>query len=108
LTFTAAVNALGALPDMALPLLMVPPLVLPLLLLLLLLLLLSSQMLQHGGDVNVVDYDQRTGLMLASAQGHTLAVSKLIDAGAHVNHQDKLGSSALLEAVKAGHDGVIE
>jgi ankyrin repeat protein len=75
---------------------------------LLLLLLLCPQMLQHGGDVNVVDYDQRTGLMLAAAGGHTAAVRKLIESGAHVNHQDKLGSSALLEAVKAGHDAVIE
>ena len=66
------------------------------------------QMLQQGCDVNCADYDQRTGLMLAAGKGHNTAVQKLVDAGAHVNMQDKLGSSALLEAVKAGHDATIE
>jgi len=46
--------------------------------------------------------------MLASGKGHTAAVQRLLDAGAAVNLQDKLGSSALLEAVKAGHDTMIE
>jgi len=50
------------------------------------------QMLQQGCDINCFDYDGRTGLMLAASKGHLLAV----------------GTTALLEAVKAGHDDVIE
>lgn len=65
-------------------------------------------MLHQGCDVNCSDYDQRTGLILAAGQGHNSVVRKLIDAGATVNQQDKLGSTALLEAVKAGHDHTIE
>lgn len=67
-----------------------------------------QQMLQQGTDVNCTDYDMRTGLMLAASQGRNDAVQRLLDAGASVNAQDRLGSSALLEAVKAGHDSTIE
>jgi ankyrin repeat protein len=47
-------------------------------------------------------------LVLAASKGHSLAVKLLLLSGAAVNAQDRLGSNALLEAVKAGHDKVIE
>jgi ankyrin repeat protein len=61
-------------------------------------------MLQQGCDVDCCDYDARTGLMLAASKGHTIAAKQLLVAGAKVNANDKLGGSALFEAVKAGHD----
>lgn len=69
---------------------------------------LHLQMLQQGCSVGCCDYDGRSGLVLAASKGHSLAVKLLLLSGAEANAQDRLGSNALLEAVKAGHDEVIE
>lgn len=66
------------------------------------------QMLQQGCSVSCCDYDGRSGLVLAAGKGHSLAVKVLLLSAADVNAQDVMGSNALLEAVKAGHDEVIE
>ena len=65
-------------------------------------------MLQQGWDVNCTDYDKRTGLILAAGNGNTSVVKQLLQAGASVNLADKLGSTPLMEAVKAGHDETIK
>lgn len=70
--------------------------------------IVALQVLQQGVSVNCCDYDGRSGLVLAASKGHSLAVKLLLLSGAAVNAQDRLGSNALLEAVKAGHDEVIE
>ena len=68
----------------------------------------AAQLLQQGCRVGCCDYDGRSGLVLAAAKGHILAVRLLLLSGADVNATDRLGSNALLEAVKAGHDATIE
>jgi ankyrin repeat protein len=65
-------------------------------------------MLQQGCSVGCCDYDGRSGLVLTASKGHSLGVKLLLLSGADVNAQDRLGNNALLEAVKAGHDEVIE
>jgi hypothetical protein len=65
-------------------------------------------MLQQGADVNACDYDGRSGLMLAASKGFSACVTQLLAAGAAANAQDVMGGCALLEAVKAGHDDVMQ
>ena len=65
------------------------------------------QMIQYGFDVNKADYDNRTALMLAVVGGHSAAVNTLLGAGADANVQDNLGSNALVEACRRGHEGLI-
>jgi ankyrin repeat protein len=69
---------------------------------------LLLQILHQGCSVSCCDYDGRSGLMLAASKGHSLAAKLLLLSGADANAQDRMGSNALLEAVKAGHDEVIE
>lgn len=65
-------------------------------------------MLQQGCDVDCADYDGRTGLMLAAGSGNLQGVKMLLSAGAKVNVCDRMGTNALLEAVKENHDAIIE
>ena len=54
------------------------------------------------------DYDGRTGLMLATVQGHVELVQTLLEAGAQSNLRDNLGGSALMEACKHGHEHLVQ
>ena len=67
----------------------------------------AVQMIQYGFDVNKADYDNRTALMLAVVGGHSAAVNTLLGAGADANVQDNMGSNALVEACRRGHEGLI-
>jgi hypothetical protein len=66
-----------------------------------------QQLLKRGCPADACDYDKRTGLMLAAANGHQEVVSLLLSAGANPNARDNLGGSPLLEAVKGGHTAVL-
>ena len=66
----------------------------------------AVQMIQYGFDVNKADYDNRTALMLAVVGGHSAAVNTLLGAGADATIQDNLGSNALVEACRRGHEGL--
>ena len=57
--------------------------------------------------VRSCDYDRRTGLMLATAQGHLDLVRSLLEAGAQPSLLDNLGVTALREACKNGHDSLV-
>ena len=52
-----------------------------------------------GADVDTVDPDQHTSLIIALINGHVDVANALIEAGADVNMKDKVGRTALWAAV---------
>jgi ankyrin repeat protein len=52
-----------------------------------------------GADINAVDPDQHTSLIIALINGHFDVAGALIEAGADVNMKDKVGRTALWAAV---------
>jgi uncharacterized protein len=61
--------------------------------------------LAHGADVASKDSFNGTGLIRAGERGHTGVVGRLIRAGVEVDHVNRLGWTALLEAVMLGDGG---
>ncbi len=59
-------------------------------------------LLDHGADINIVDPDRHTSLILALSSGHFDVAGLLIERGADVNMEDKVGQTALYAAVD-GH-----
>lgn len=55
---------------------------------------------------DVQDYDLRTLLHIASAEGHLAIVKHLVDCGANVNLLDRWGTSSLSEAIDFAHNKV--
>lgn len=49
-------------------------------------------LLNVGANVNDVNKDKKSALMLACEKGHTAVVDLLLKAGADVNRGDKVGS----------------
>lgn len=62
-----------------------------------------KMLVTNGCDVNMVDYDGRSPLALAAAEGHILVVEYLIFAGANLNAVDRWGRTPLFDALKAKH-----
>lgn len=58
--------------------------------------------LEHGADVRSLDNYQGTGLIRAAERGHTLVVGRLLRAGIDVDHVNRLGWTALHEAIVLG------
>lgn len=58
-------------------------------------------LLSAGADANIVDPDQYSPLVLALVNGHFDVAGALIDAGANLDMQDKVGRTALWAAVDA-------
>ncbi|GEM_PF-6980130 len=54
--------------------------------------------LQHGVDMEAVDFSGRTALMLAAAHDRTDAIDYLLDRGAHIDARDPFGQNALMWA----------
>ena len=54
-----------------------------------------------GADLNIVDPEQHTALILALINGHFDVAGRLIDLGADLNIQDQVGQTALWAAVDA-------
>ena len=59
----------------------------------------------HGADVNAVDNDGRTAMMLAAQNGHLTPelLKVLVSIGADVNARDKKGITAMMSAAQNGH-----
>jgi uncharacterized protein len=58
--------------------------------------------LQHGADVRSLDSYQGTALIRAAERGHAAVVARLLRAGVAVDHVNRLGWTALHEAVLLG------
>ena len=65
-------------------------------------------MLLNGHDVNGMDYDRRTALMVAANKSNASIITMLLDAGADADMKDSTGSTALLDACKAGSEAAID
>ena len=62
--------------------------------------------LVRGYDQNGADYDLRTPMHLASAEGQQHIVEYLVDNGAEVNPRDRWGGTPLDDACRHGHEQV--
>ena len=60
-------------------------------------------MLMRGLDINATDYDKRTTLHLACAEGNLKVVELLIAEGANVHAIDRYGNNGLHYAVVNNH-----
>jgi len=59
-------------------------------------------------DLNAADYDLRTAIHLAAAEGKTEMVRYLIDKGAKLAPKDRWGNTPLDDAKRANHNEVVE
>ena len=59
---------------------------------------LVQEALKNGFNVNHLDANKRTPLMMAAFNGHATVCKALLTAGANVNLQDQTGTSALMFA----------
>ena len=66
------------------------------------------RLVANGVPVGATDYDGRTALHLAAAEGHDQVVDYLIAHGAHPSTRDRWGSTASEDARRGGHDGIAE
>lgn len=65
---------------------------------------LVEALITLGSDLNAVDNENRTPLLMASWNGHLEVVRLLVEAGATVNHVSSTqGATALLVAAQQGH-----
>ena len=61
-----------------------------------------------GVDINQGDYDGRTALHLASAEGHTNCVRLLLSKGAKADQTDRWGSEPIVDAKNSGHHEIVK
>jgi len=67
------------------------------------------RILKAGGDVDAGDYDRRTAMHLASAEGKLEVVRFLVDeAGANHSPTDRWGGTPLDDAARHAHSAVVE
>lgn len=67
----------------------------------------ANRLLSRGADVHYADYDSRTALHIACAEGHEEVVRVLLKAGAKPESKDRWGGTALTDALRNGHDSIV-
>lgn len=65
------------------------------------------RMLEEGSDLERGDYDQRTPIHLAAAEGHRAVVELMLRSGVSPNLVDRWGGTPLDDARKSGHTHLI-
>ncbi len=65
-------------------------------------------LISSGADANIVDPDQYSPLVLALINGHFDVAGALIDAGANLNMQDKVGRTAAVGRRRCAHDAIVQ
>jgi len=66
------------------------------------------QAIEGGVDVNSMDEQQRSALLLASFNGHTSVVKLLLDQDARLGHRDAMGRTALMFASTGSNAETVE
>lgn len=67
-----------------------------------------EQAIESGVDVNTIDEEKRTALMLAAFNGHTTTVKILLDHGAKLSERDSMGRTALMFAATGDNAAACE
>lgn len=67
-----------------------------------------TSMLDDGADIDCTDYDRRSPLHVAAADGRLATVRLLVQRGANVNLIDRHGFTPLRDAIRGEHDDVVE
>ena len=67
-----------------------------------------KSLIDTGANIEAIDNDGKTALMLASLRGHTEIAKLLVSKGAGVNIKDPAGDSALLRASLNGNTELVE
>ena len=62
--------------------------------------------LEHGAQVNAKDSYNGTGLIRAAERGYAEIVGRLLETSIEVDHVNRLGWTALLEAIILGQGGI--
>jgi ankyrin repeat protein len=65
-----------------------------------------KRLVENGASVNSADYDMRTCIHVASAEGGYEAVEYLVLHGANVNAEDRWGNTPLVDAMSNGRQEV--
>ncbi|EKX38332.1 hypothetical protein GUITHDRAFT_54093, partial [Guillardia theta CCMP2712] len=66
-----------------------------------------KMLIRQGADLNETDYDKRTVLHMACAEGNYKIVEMLLNYGADKNCKDRWGNTPLQEAINNKHATVI-
>mgnify|MGYP001395700237 FL=1 len=67
-----------------------------------------DRMLKSSVSIDVGDYDGRTPLHLAAAEGQAEMTAHLLRRGADITQLDRWGNTPLREAIRHRHDSIIE
>src|SRR6185436_16395775 len=67
-----------------------------------------AELRKGGADIEAVNPQGLTPLMLAAREGQDEVVRVLLDSGARINAVDREGLSALHQAAKEGHAGTVK
>jgi hypothetical protein len=67
-----------------------------------------QQAIEAGVDVNALDEQQRTALLLASFNGHASVVKLLLEQDALLGHRDAMGCTALMFAATGANAETVE
>ena len=63
---------------------------------------------KSGADVNAIDENGDTAVVIASANGHKEAVAALIESGANINQSDGKGETAIAAAIRAQNSEMVK